>query len=294
MNVLTKTFVVVVTVLSVILVTLVIAFAARVPDYAQKYEDLKLELQSQIKTSSDEVAEIRAEMAEQGIAAKENADKVMAYENELAEVKSERTALEAKLAETQNAMARMTAALEVAGRVNENKDAQIAEMSALINQQIASIGDQQGQIADLRQTLINVREDNRRLSNNYLRIQEENKALAKRNEEMQASIDVLKEQLAKYVDDPDEVLASTDPRPRPGEVIRGAVTKIEQVKDLTFVQVNVGTRDRVKEGMQFTVYRGDSFLGNIEIASVDVDESVGRLTFGGGIQEGDAIRAGGR
>jgi len=64
---------------------------------------------------------------------------------------------------------------------------------------------------------------------------------------------------------------------------------------LTFVQVNVGKRDLVKEGMEFTVYRGDQFVAKIKIASVDTAESVGQLTLSElAVQEGDAVRAGGR
>lgn len=298
MNVLTKAFVVVVTILSVILVTLVVSFAAQVPNYAQQFKDKDLALRTQIKDSSEEVAKIRAEMAEKGTAAEEYSKQVMDLNSKLSSVTSDRTALEARIAELQNTMARLTAALEVAGRVNENKDAQIAEMSGLVNQQIAMIGDQQGQVADLTQTLINVREDNRRLANNYLRIQEENKALAQRNEEMQASIDGLKTVLVKVKRDIDidKELSDIAVKPKGDTVIRGSVVKIEQVKDLTFVQVNVGTRDQVKEGMEFTVHRGDTYIGNIKIASVDIDESVGRLTLsaGPGIEAGDAIKAGGR
>jgi len=293
LNALTKAFVVVVTILAVILVALVIPFAARVPDYAQQYEDLKLALNAQIEEVSEVKAKAAADLAAKGEDFQELQEAQSDLREELASAQSQITALQAQNAEASNTMARMTAALETASRGNEAKDAQIAKQAQLINEQIATIGQQQGQVADLSQTLINVRRDNRRLSNNYLRIQEENKSLATQVEEAQAKVQKLSDQLAALDQDPDTIAN----KPVPTGLIRGAVTKIDQLSEgLTFVQVNVGTRDKVQEGMEFTVYRGDSFVGKIQIASVDTAESVGRLTLtaGGGVQEGDAVRAGGR
>ena len=293
MNVLTKAFVVVVTVLSVILVTLVISFVARTENYAQKYDDLKLALEGQIQETSEVKAKAQADLAEKGEEIQSALDTITKINEELSRVKSDRTGLEARLDDAANTLARLTAALEVANRVNENKDAQIAASSKVIQDQIASIGEQQGQIADLTQTLINVRKDNRRLSDNYRRIQEENKSLAVQLDESQAKVEIFTKQLAALGQDVDKTLV---PQPTGGKIIRGAVTKINQLNEgITFVQVNVGTRDEVQEGMQFTVYRGDRFVGKIQIASVDTAEAVGRVTtLVGDVQEGDAIRAGGR
>lgn len=293
MNALTKTLVVVVTILAVILVALVIPFAARVPDYAQQYRDAEAGLKAQVEAASEDAAKARAEMAEKGEDIRKYLEdiKKLSSDNEI--VKSDRTALEAKLAQAENTMARLTAALEVANRVNENKDGAISELNDLVNKQIASLGDQQSQIADLTQNLINVRADNRRLSQNYLRIQEENKALSQRLTEATARVDVLTEQVVALKGDPEEALP---PVPGGGAIIRGSVVKIEQVNaGLTFVQLNVGTRDLVKEGMEFTVHRGDEFVGKVQIATVDQAESVGRMTLTStAVKEGDAVRAGGR
>lgn len=293
MNALTKAFVVVVTILAVILVALVIPFAARVPDYAQQYEDMKLAFESQLASANEAAADADADLAAKGDEVQKYLEDKRDADEALAEAESQVTALEAQLAESSNTMARMTAALETASRGNEAKDKQITKQAELINEQIAMIGQKQGQVADLEQTLINVRQDNRRLSNNYLRIQEENKSLATQVEEAQARAKKLGDQLAALDQDPDAIAN----KPVPTGLIRGAITKIDQLSEgLTFVQLNVGTRDKVQEGMEFTVYRGDSFVGKIQIASVDTAESVGRLTLasGGGVQEGDAVRAGGR
>ena len=76
MNTLTKAFVVVVTILAVVLVALVVPFAAQVPDYAQQYKDLENELRTQLQASSKEAADVRAQIAEM-ILADEQRDRSM-------------------------------------------------------------------------------------------------------------------------------------------------------------------------------------------------------------------------
>ena len=53
LNALTKAFVVVVTILAVVLVALVVPFAARVPDYAEQYKQKEQELKAQLAVSQE-------------------------------------------------------------------------------------------------------------------------------------------------------------------------------------------------------------------------------------------------
>lgn len=292
MNALTKAFVVVVTILAVVLVALVIPFAARVPDYAQQYEDLERDLKAQIATSDAAAADARNLMAAKGKEVEEALKLIEEQSEKIAILEADKKGLEGKLAQAETTQARSSAAQQVMAQLLKDKDGQIADSSALIQKQITQLGDLNSQIADLSQTLINVRADNRRLSINYMRIQEENKALVTQLTEIQAKADALEEQIAALQEKLGTELVITQ---APPIEIRGSVTKIDQINEgLTFVQINVGTRDEVKEGMEFTVSRGDAFVGKIKISTVDTGESVGRLTLGGGIQEGDAVRAGGR
>ncbi len=293
MNALTKAFVVVVTILAVILVALVVPFAARVPDYAQQFRDLKAQHDAQLAQQSKDVLAARAEATAEGIKAEEKEKELIQIREEMKLLKSELNAEQAKVVDATATTSKATAALQVATQVIEAKDAQLAKNAELIQGQIGTLGELQGQIADLTQSIIGLRAENRRLGDNYLRIQEENKALVQQLAEADAAEKELKAQLAAHgidLKDLEKVI------PDPGR-IEGSVVKIDEVSDgLTFVQLNVGTRDKVQEGMEFTVYRGDSFVGKIKIATVDVAESVGRLTLDTGVQvrEGDAVRTGGR
>lgn len=292
MNALTRAFVVVAALLAVTLVALVIPFVARVDDYAQQYKDMKLAFDTQVQEASQAAQKAATEMADAGTALTSKQEENEELKSQIETLSSDKKALQAQLAQAETTMARLSAASEVSTRVNETKDAQIAESANLIQKQIASLGELQSQIADLTQTIITVRSENRRLSDNYLRIQEENKSLVTQLSEAQAKYDAVYKDLLALGGNKDEIGSKPI---NPAQAIKGSVTKIDQVTEgLTFVQVNVGTRDQVEEGMEFTVFRGDKFVGKIQIASVDTAESVGRLTLGGGVQAGDAVRTGGR
>lgn len=292
MNALTKALVVVVTILSVALVALVVPFAARTPDYAQQYNDLKSKLNAQVASASAAAAEARNQLAAKGADLELAQKQVTDLSEQLGLSETANAENIAKLASAEATGARATAAMEVSARTIESKNTQIAKQGEQIQKGIADLGELQAQIADLTRTVLSLRADSRRLSDNYERIQEENKALTQQLSEAKAEIDNVTKKYLALGGDVDKL---KDGNIGPVPTIRGSVVKIDQVSDgLTFVQLNVGSRDQVKEGMEFTVYRGDSFVGKVQVASVDTAECVGRLTLGGGIQEGDAVRAGGR
>jgi predicted RNase H-like nuclease (RuvC/YqgF family) len=293
LNALTKAFVVVVTILSVVLVALVIPFAARVPDYASQYEQMQLDRDAQLLKAQEAAAEVRNAIAAKGSELETALASITELTAELDRANNDKSALEARLAQAQLTVERNSAAMQIAAAESQSKSQRLEELNNLINQQLSTISDLTSQRSDLSQSLIELRSDNRRLTSNYRRIQEQNKSLEQQLLETNAQLTVATEKLAGFVEDVETELASVV---NPPVDIRGSVTNISQITDgLTFVQVNVGTRDLVKEGMEFTVYRGDSFVGKIKIASVDTAESVGQLTLSEmNVQEGDLVRAGGR
>lgn len=293
MNALTKAFVVVVTILSVVLVALVVPFAARVPDYAQQFKEMEQDRDTQLAKAQQTAADVRSAIAEAGTdiaAAQETIAKLTA---ELGQANNANKVLQTQLEQSRVTVSQASAGLEIAARDNEQKSQQITKQAELIQQQLGQIADLSSQRGDLSQSLIEARANIRRLSDNYMRIQEENKSLNQQLLERTADLKKAKDALAGYVDDVEETIA-TNVQPQGGIKIEGSVTGIDEAQGITFVQVNVGKRDLVKQGMKFTVSRGDEWIGNIVIDVVDTAEAVGKLTLGGGVQEGDVIKAGGR
>ncbi|MEM6256722.1 MAG: hypothetical protein AAGI37_00240 [Planctomycetota bacterium] len=296
MNALTKAFVVVVTILSVVLVALVVPFAARVPDYASQYEQMKQDRDTQLALAQEAATKVRNDIAAAGSELEDALESISALTAELDRANNDKKALETELTQARITVDRSAAGLEIATRTSETQGNQINEQAEQINQYISQVGVLQNQNADLSQVLIDERSKVRRLSDNYMRIQEENKALEQRLLETTALLETALGKLAVFEENAEEAVAEgAVVLPPAGVIIRGSVTKIDQVTDnLTFVEINVGTRDLVKEGMEFLVYRGDEFVAKVQIASVDTAASVGQLTTGGGIQDGDLVLAGKR
>lgn len=290
LNALTKAFVVVVTILSVALVALVVPFAATVPKYKEAFEAMKADRDAQAQKASDDFLAAIQEKAAIGEQLTDKENRIKAKTVQIGELEKDISGHLARIAQLETTLARTSQALAIATSTSQTKDARITEMSDLIQKQIGNLGELQAQMADLSQRMMTVNAENRRLSTNFLRIQEENRALVQQLTETQAKLDVAIEKLAGFGVGGDTL---NDVVPTPN--IEGAVVSVSQISDdLTLVQVNVGTRDKVREGMEFTVSRGDQFVGTIKITTVDTAGAVGQITLGGGVKQGDAIKGGGR
>ncbi len=73
--------------------------------------------------------------------------------------------------------------------------------------------------------------------------------------------------------------------------VKGKVTKVEVSGDDTFVQLNVGKSDGLKEGAELTIYNGNTFRATIKVSYLEQRSSVGEVKVKGktGIKVGDAV-----
>ena len=279
-----------VTILSVVLVALVVPFAARVPDYAQQFKEMEQDRDTRLALAQEAATEIRNEIAAKGGELESALATISSLTAELDRSNNDNKALQTRLNQAEVTVSRSAAGMEIAARGNEVKSQTIGKQSELIQDHLGQIAALSSQNGDLTQTLIEARSNIRRLSDGFLRVQEQNQALTQQLLESQASLKAANEELAVFVDLDENPLEHRSPI-----AIRGSVTKINQITDgITFVQLNVGKRDLVEPGMTFTVSRGDAFIAKVKISSVDTAEAVGELTLGGGVQKGDTVQTGGR
>lgn len=281
MSPLTKAFVVLATILSVVMVTLTVAVVARVDDYRSQYQEVVAARDKAIKDDVKTRAEIQASLT----AASMQAEKAKAdLEAMAAQLKTSEDAQVQRGQEIANLLeqnARLAAAQASTAQLNEA----LSRRNEALNDQVAAVT---GNITDVvakfdqaTRELVVVKADLDRLETDY-------RALAEQNQALEAQNAAQANKLQGYIEQgitPVPVVAEVD----------GAVTRVEKVSDqLTLVQVNVGTRDNVENDMQFTVFRGDEYVGTIKITRVDTDASVGELTLGGGVRAGDRIQSGRR
>jgi hypothetical protein len=105
------------------------------------------------------------------------------------------------------------------------------------------------------------------------------------------------EQLTKQVSGMTHVMREQglDPATEPGAVVPtvdGLVSQVRRAAGAQLVEVTIGADDGLKTGNTVEVYRGNKYLGRIEILQTSPDKSVGRVDRRyqqGRIEEGDRV-----
>jgi predicted nucleic acid-binding Zn-ribbon protein len=130
-----------------------------------------------------------------------------------------------------------------------------------------------------------------------IRLTDELNNLASKRTDLQIEIDNLRDQSTRYqamAEVRGAALAAagiTDPEDVPPSDLKGTVLA---VGDDQSVEVSVGRDDGLREGHTLDIYRNGSYLGRIQLRTVENDKSVGKIIPGfrkGYIQAGDKVAA---
>jgi hypothetical protein len=287
---LTKVFVVLVTVLSVVLVALVVPFVANTENYKAKLA---------VAQSDRDAASARAKGLETaaGIAAERDAERVANLVNENRLLTTQRNEYANKLGDISSSLS--------SERASKGKaDADVSRLSAS-NAQLTSI------TAALQTELSLRRKENEEKQATAIAQADQIRDLEGAKETLSRQVRSLQQQVVAVQDRSktlEDAMARLDPSTRAqimgGEQtggpefeastpILGKITAVQRVAEDTFVQINVGKNDGVQANMKFLVHRGNQFLGTLVITTVDGRAAAGRLRLSqGDIVAGDAVLSG--
>lgn len=290
MSPLTKVFVVLVTVLSVVLVALVVPFVANTENYKAKLA---------VAQSDRDAAAARAKGLETaaGIAAERDAERVANLVNENRLLTTQRNEYANKLGDISSSLS--------SERASKGKaDADVSRLSAS-NAQLTSI------TAALQTELSLRRKENEEKQATAIAQADQIRDLEGAKETLSRQVRSLQQQVVAVQDRSktlEDAMARLDPSTRAqimgGEQtggpefeastpILGKITAVQRVAEDTFVQINVGKNDGVQANMKFLVHRGNQFLGTLVITTVDGRAAAGRLRLSqGDIVAGDAVLSG--
>lgn len=294
MSVLTKVFVVLVTVLSVMLVALVVPFVANTKNYKDEADTLQSKLQ---------VSEANAQaLGSQLTSLNEGAAK------RAAEYESQSSQLRQEIADRDSRLASLNDAVNAEKARGLKLEANASRINAANEQLLVMIQQKDTELAQRR--------------TKGIAAQTSIIALEQRNNELEAekagairALKNVREQLAQLEESKNELLAlwnkvsekdkaailagSGDSSKSASEgiwaasPILGKVTGVEVVSDDTFVKINVGEDDGVQKDMLFLVHRGEEYLGTLIITVVDEKEAAGQMKLQSGtINAGDQIATG--
>lgn len=285
MSPLTKTFVVLVTLLSVVFVALVVPFVAKTDDYKAQVSELQSKLAA---------AQAKAQMTEQDIQniyVKTRSD-ITSLTAEKGALQEQVDALTSKLRDSESRVADLRQDLELAkadgtrlstaqqqtagllGSVSEDakqaREALLTERTRAIQLEDA-LTKARGEVATMTRQL-------KRVTEAKVALEQEAKDLAER---------LLSMPQTQQADTAVTEQVVFSPRS-----IQGQIQAVENVSNVTLALVNVGTSDGVKENMKFNIHRNGQFIGNMVVETVDTSDSSGRVTLSQGqIQVGDQITA---
>lgn len=270
MSIFTKIFVVLVMVLSVVLVALIVPFVVNTANYRDKWQSEQIAAQVAVRNAANREADLTHRLDRKSQEAHRLRQQVSSLETDLAAQnqrmnEQQRTIirLQNENADVRSQLARLSSGLEqqaqVTGllqeEVRERRDGQLR-----LQTQAIELGD------ELRASTTQVDT----LSRQIRLLTEHNTDLTRQNEELMARVEMF------ATPDVEEAL---DTGFDPQNVIRGNVTQVQEIGDQTFVALNVGNNDTVREGMRFTIHHGDQYLGDVVITQVDQNTSAGRVVL---------------
>lgn len=284
MNPLSKAFVILVTLLTVALSCFSIAVVGAQDQYKKERDETKLKLDAslaQLRTAQENSAKVESEQH----------TKITETEQALALITQQLGAAEGaaktgqfELNKTKADLESVTAAFKIAtinlDRTTQEREAYAQQFMSTMKQAQESgktVVEARGRIAELSDKL-------RRAEIDLLRYKEETGALAKQVEDKAKQVSQLEGKLGERKLPGTTTVAAT-------QTITGSVTSVGKASNgVTLVAVDVGEKDQVAPGMEFTINRGSDYIATMIITSVNTEVAVGRLTNEqGSVSRGDSV-----
>lgn len=287
MHVLTKIFVVLVSLLAVMLVPLVVVYTANEDSYQQRFaaaED-KANAAAAAFSQLEETSGILAAQKDGRI--EELTNQIVSLQGDLGDNQVKIRRLENELAETEGVndqiMARLSTLANSVDAGQKLNGSLVDDLRALRRDALASERQKVELDEALRDTMakLDVAEEARRF------LQEE---LQRMKEDQAHALDKLQRYAAQYGDLNAQPTALTGSLP--DRTLIAGVTNVRYDSNRTLVEIDAGSRDGVKMDWQMTVGEGGSFVARLRIIEVDINRSVGVVDLErGSIQIGQRVYA---
>jgi len=293
LSILSKIFVVLVTILSVALVAMVVPFVAKTEMLREQLRELEGDKQVADYTAASRQQEVN--LLRQGESERNSrlTAESLVLKNQITELATQvgKADADARSAREQSGrlqsdLSRLVAAEQQHADINKSlSDELTLRRKELVTQQTKNI-----QLADANNSLQAEREtldrQVRRFAEQITLQEDEIAKLEKTLSRVPADI---RNQLAKGEDE-----VTTSATFEPETPIRGLVNKVQKVDDSVFIEISVGVNDGVTKNMKFLVHRGNKFLGTLVITAVDAKAAAGKMQFAQeDVVAGDAVLAGG-
>ena len=274
MHVLTKIFIVLVALLTVLMVPLVVVYAHNEDSYKARYQAVE----SQYATAQN-----RLESAESLFNAERTRLEAMRQdvERDNRDLRGEKDRLDAEIRQLEGRLAAAESLkLEIHGELSR-----LASTMEAGQQLTGTLVDE---VRNLRQDGMRQAEQNVELDEALReKVSQLEVAIAARRA-LEEELNRLRESHASAMEQLSTYVATFgtlgDIEPGRGSVhadrdVQAAVLKVQRSADQVLAEIDAGSRDGVKEGWTFVVSDGGTFIGNLRIIEVDVNRSTGVLSL---------------
>tara|TARA_B100000959_G_scaffold287030_1_gene368759 strand:- start:2937 stop:3824 length:888 start_codon:yes stop_codon:yes gene_type:complete len=273
-HILTKIFIVLVTLLAVGMVPLVATYTTNENSYRAKFKALDDQQQAVMIRAQDAETTLMSQRAEMGAEIENGKAKIGTLLAEQSRIRTTTESLQSKidiltaqLGQKEASLNALTTASEVNSElkqrfVDENYD--LRDRLVVLQTQINGIED--------------VLEDKKLEADGAIRAerkaQEERKQIEDQLDKMRAILNVYKSEYGEL-----DTVAKVNTGIAPDRALSSTVLTVSRDSDDVLVEINAGSRDGVKEGWIMTVGQDGIFLGRLQIVQVDINRSVGKVTL---------------
>ena len=284
MHILTKVFVVLAAVMSLMLAASTIIYAYNAETIRGAFQDMKLGKELSARALSNQAsAHARLEATLMG--------EIETREQEKAAVEADLNALQIQVEQLRREKFTAEAA---ADRIR----GQITQFGGASQTQATLIENYKDEVSELRDDELRFRDERLQLedaiadqSSQIEVLQQENRAL---QEQLAAANADLEEARGNGAVARSGGAAASGPIQLQGAPVFGTIRGVrsEPATGKTLVQVDLGANDRMRENVKLHVFRGDMFVANVVLKNIDLQDSMGEVVLaasGQEIREGDRV-----
>lgn len=280
MHILTKVFVLIAAVLSIMMASLAIAYSVNVDRITADYRDAL----AAADTAINEQAAQNAIHGQERAAMQEDISRM---QDELASRNADTRRLEATSSE-------LRIALRQAEAARESISSKIAQLGVTTETQAKIIDEYKTELSRLRDGELAYRDEKidlekaiSDLESQVIVYEQVKRALQEQIQELRVAMGNASNGNANANN-----AAQEFPIERPGAVIRGSIDEVvaDPNSGFTRVRINLGSNDRLSKNTRLYIIRNNNqYLGDMIVESVDLNHAVGRVAF---VKDNQTIRAG--
>ncbi len=290
MHLLTKLFVVLVSLLAVMITPLVAVNAVNEQSFKDKWLAAEQKRNAAIEQLDGEQQARMAEAAAAAVQTKELELRIAQVQKDYDASVAEARRLQGELADARSGQEDIRARIAMMAQTQQAQqqlgETLVAELRGLRTRAV----DAERQAVDLEQELGVVRSQLEVAQAARRALQEEVQQL---NEERDQAMDTIARYVA-YIGELPSARAGAAAGYRPADRnLSASIVNVRRSEDSTLAEINAGSRDGVQEGWVLTIADGSRFVGNLRIIEVDVNRATGVIELEDTDSRG-AVRAGQR